>query len=131
MLDGIGEFREDGDGSWTAGVWLAARKDGIGVSFITGDCPPGEREAAFWRRVSGQWPQLWKSVLDDLRRELYFPSDEAADKFFSAIRPLGFTFHDVSAGNEHWEIQVEPNYSEHFLRIVMRGMHYEMNCLDG
>ena len=104
VVDGIGEVREDGRGWWTGGIWLPARKDGIGATFNTGAQPPGAREAAFWQQVSDAWPELWPKCLTELRRELFFHSPTDADAFFSAVHPMGCRFRDLSPGDERWEM---------------------------
>jgi hypothetical protein len=131
MLDGIGEFREERYGWWTGGVWLAARKDGVGVSFKTGEDPPGEREAGFWRQLADQWPELWQAILADLRRELFFHSPADAEAYFAAIHPMGFSFDDLTPGHERWEIEVQPAYSQHLMTLLMDGTKYQSNRLDG
>jgi hypothetical protein len=131
-LEGIGEFHEERRyGWWTGGVWLAARKDFVGVCFETGGQPPGEREARFWRRVADQWPELWQAILSDLRRGLFFHSAADAEEYFAGIRPNAFGFDDLTPGDERWEIEVQPDYSEHLMTLRMRGLKYQSNRLDG
>ena len=76
-------------------------------------------------------PELWQTILADLRRKLFFPTHPDADAFFSAIHPMGFKFRDLTSGAEQWEIEVQPDYLEHLMTLLMHGMKYQRNRLDG
>jgi hypothetical protein len=130
-LGEIGKFTENCRGFWYGQARLDANVGDVGILLKTGGDPPGEREAAFWRQIVGRWPALWQDALDALRRDLYFDSSEQAAAFFAAIRPTGFVFHQWSPGEEQWEIDVEPDYSDHLLQVFMRGMTYDHFGQDG
>ena len=130
-LNALGEFTEHGRGFWHGQGKLGANGEDMGFLFKTGAELPGQREVAFWHRITEGWPNLWPNVLEALRRDLNFASTEDATAFFAAVRPTGFVFHDLSPGEDRWEIDVEPDYSEHQLQVFMRGMRYDTYGQDG
>jgi hypothetical protein len=130
-LNGLGEFIEHRHGFWHGQAKLGANGQDMGILFKTGDELPGQREIAFWRRIMDGWPHLWPNALQALRRDLYFASPEEQTAFFAAIRPIGFVFHNLSPEEEQWEIDVEPDYSEHLLQVFMRGVGYDTYSQSG
>ncbi|HVV74238.1 MAG TPA: hypothetical protein VHI52_22570 [Verrucomicrobiae bacterium] len=133
-IDGIGELQENRRyGWWTGTAKIASAKRSVGVCFKTGERLPGEREASFWRQIAHNWPQFWLVICSDLRqdRKLFFDSPEEADAFFEEVHPTVISFDELPPGDEQWEIEVQPAYSEHLMTLQMRGMKYQSNRLDG